>query len=205
MDSSANENVNDDQIDQIGTVTSSLCALHCLICALLPAAFGALGLGFLLSQNAELFLTVVAVVIALAAFVQGWKAKGSYLSLVFLAFGIVALLTSRVLEMGSHHHHDHHDEHHSVHHTEGHSTHHGEEHHDQAEHQDPHHNEEVHAHNEPNQGHHEEDLHHADEEEDLMHSVGALVGVLGGLFMFSGHLLNIRTRRQESKDCCNVE
>ena len=198
MDVSANDKPNHDQIDQVGTVTSSLCALHCLICALLPAAFGALGLGFLLNQNAELLLTVVAVVIALAAVIQGWKAKGSYLSLGFLAFGIVALLTSRVLEMGSHHHHD-------EHHAEGHSTHHGEEHHDPSEHQDLHHNEEVHAHDEQAEDHHEEDLHHADEGEDLMHSIGAIVGVLGGLFMFSGHILNIRTRRQDSKDCCDVE
>ena len=104
-----------ERIDQAGAVASTLCAIHCAICALLPAAFGALGLGMLLSQTAEWVFTIVAVFIAMGALVLSWRQYRSIAVAGLLGLGIVGLLTSRVLEMGSDHHHG---EHHANHHHE---------------------------------------------------------------------------------------
>ena len=108
-----------EKLDRAGAVASTLCAIHCAICALLPAAFGALGLGFLLGHEVELLLTGIAMVFALVALVIGFRSHGSVRVAVLLALGIVGLLASRGLEMGSDHH-----------------GHHGEEHHAEAEHHD---------------------------------------------------------------------
>ena len=53
MDRSQSMKRNGEPIDRIGVVASTLCALHCALCALLPAILGALGLGVLLDQRAE--------------------------------------------------------------------------------------------------------------------------------------------------------
>ena len=105
---------NNERVDQAGAVASTLCAIHCAICALLPAAFGALGLGMLLSQTAEWAFTLVAVSIAAGALVLSWRQYRSIAVAGLLSLGIVGLLASRVLEMGSDHHH--HGEHHADHH-----------------------------------------------------------------------------------------
>ena len=115
---------NNERIDQAGAVASTLCAIHCAICALLPAVFGALGLGMLLSQTAEWAFTLVAVSIAAGALVLSWRQYRSVAVAGLLSLGIVGLLASRVLEMGSDHHH----------HGEHHADHHGEEHHDEVAH-----------------------------------------------------------------------
>ena len=56
-------------IDRFGAVASTLCALHCALCAALPALLGMLGLGVLLDQRAEWIFTVVALLFATAALV----------------------------------------------------------------------------------------------------------------------------------------
>ena len=59
-----------DWTDRVGATVSSLCAVHCAVCALLPAAFGILGLGFLLGQEAEWALTLTAVAFGSGALVH---------------------------------------------------------------------------------------------------------------------------------------
>ena len=200
-----------EKLDKFGAVASSLCALHCAICALLPAAFGALGLGFLLNQEAEWGLSLFAIAFAAGALLQGWRIHRSTLVMGLMSIGIVGLLASRGLEMGSSHDHHGHGEHdaHSV-EADHHDDHHGEEAHGtkaHAEHQDdPHAEGGAKAHAEHQDDHHEGEHHgaeahaghseHGEEEHsDWLHSLGAAVGVLGGLLLFTGHLLNIRASR----------
>ena len=212
---------NNERIDQAGAVASTLCAIHCAICALLPAAFGALGLGMLLSQTAEWAFTIVSVSIAGGALVLSWRQHRSVAVASLLGVGIVGLLASRVLEMGSDHHHhgDHHgeetheeaahaehDHHDSKHHADKHGDHHDEGHdegHDAHDH-DGHLSEKHHdGHKE---GHHED---HEDEEDghDDNHTLGASVGIAGGMFLLFGHILNIGTSRKRktvcAEECCD--
>ena len=211
---------NNERIDQAGAVASTLCAIHCAICALLPAAFGALGLGILLSQTAEWAFTIVAVSIAGGALVLSWREHRSVAVAGLLSLGIVGLLASRVLEMGSDHHH----------HGEHHADHHGEEHHDEVAHaEDAHHDSTAEKHEdhhdeghdekhvagghehedhstEKHQDGHKED-HHDDHEgeegghDDDNHTLGASVGVAGGMLLLFGHILNIGTSRKRKTVC----
>lgn len=108
------------RIDQLGAFASGLCAVHCAICALLPAAFAALGLGMLLGHEAEWLFTLVAVSFATGALILGWRRHRSSRVAVLLTLGIVGLLGSRVLEMGEEHHGEHHEQHGHGHHEEAH-------------------------------------------------------------------------------------
>ena len=211
---------NNERIDQAGAVASTLCAIHCAICALLPAAFGALGLGMLLSQTAEWAFTLIAVSIAGGALVLSWRQHRSVAVAGLLSLGIVGLLASRVLEMGADHHH----------HGEHHADHQGEEHHDEVAHAegDHHdstaekhedHHDEGHDENHVAGGHeheghstekhhdgHKEDRHddHEGEEgghDDDNHTLGASVGIAGGMLLLFGHILNIGTSRKRKTVC----
>lgn len=175
--------------DRWGTVASSVCALHCAVCALLPAALAGLGLGALLSQKAEWAFTLIAVALGGIALVVGWRVHRSRKVAGLLALGIVGLLSSRGLEMGGEHGH-HGDEHSEVSAHEG-DHHEGEE--AQASHQDSH----------SEAGEHGD--HHGEEEghNDALHMAGAGIGVFGGLLLVFGHLLNIRTTRRVREDCCD--
>ena len=83
------------RLDRFGAVASNLGAGHCAVCALLPTAFGALGLGLLLSHETECVFTLVAVVFAAGALLLGWRRHPSVLVAGLLAPGIVGLLASR--------------------------------------------------------------------------------------------------------------
>ena len=215
---------NNERIDQAGAVASTLCAIHCAICALLPAAFGALGLGMLMSQTAEWAFTLVAVSIAGGALVLSWRQHRSVAVASLLSLGIVGLFASRVLEMGSDHHH----------HGDHHADHHGEEHHDEVayaenshhdstgethgDHHDEGHGEKHVADDHSSKKHHEhhgeehhEDHHdeHEGEEDghDDDHTLGASVGIAGGMLLLFGHILNIGTSRKRktacAEECCD--
>ena len=205
---------NNERVDQAGAVASTLCAIHCAICALLPAAFGALGLGMLLSQTAEWAFTLVAVAIAAGALVLSWRQHRSLAVAGLLSLGIVGLLASRVLEMGSDHHHhgDHHgEEHHnevshaedahhdSKHHADKHEDHHDERHvADGHEHED--HSSEKH-HDNLEEDHHGDHEGEEDGHSDDNHTLGASVGIVGGMLLLFGHILNIGTGRKRKETC----
>ena len=180
--------------DRLGAVASGLCAIHCALCALAPAAFVALGLGALLTHGAELLLTLVAIVFGLTALVLGWKRHRSGAILWVMLAGIVALLASRGLEMGSEHH-DHHDGEHAAHHDEAKEA--GGEHGEQAE--------------EATKGHgdgadkadHGEGEDHGEEHDGGLHALGAAVGVLGGLLLLSGHIMNLKALRRRRDAPCD--
>lgn len=135
--------------DRAGAIAGSVCAVHCAVSAFLPAAFGVLGLGFLLGHEAEWALSLLSIVFAAVALGLAWRQRRDRRVVLLLALGILGLLASRLVEE-----------------TAGHEDEHGEE------------------------GHHE-DSH------DVSHHVGTAIGVLAGLTLVGGHVLNLRTRRRE--------
>ena len=180
-----------ERVDRLGAVASTLCAVHCGLCALLPVALSALGLGFLLGERAEWLFTAVAVLFATGAIVLGWRQHRSVSVVALLATGVIGLMASRGLEMGGEHHH-HHGEHHAEHHNE--RTEHAEHHNEHGEHEErTEHGEDVGAAKMASAS----DGHGVD-----MHLAGSFVGVLGGLLLFIGHLQNIRATRRARVTCC---
>ncbi len=167
-----------ERLDRLGTVASSLCAVHCAVVAILRAAFGGLGLRFLLGHEAEWAFTLVAIALASAALTLGWRRHRSLLVAALLALGMVGLLVSRGLEMGPAHH---------VHHsaspdatvgwTPSHS--------DAAAHEPDEHGAKL------AEVHHKSLVVHT----NATHVSGTVVGVLAGLLLLLGHLLNIRAVR----------
>lgn len=179
-----NEAFDTDRVDLMGSVTSSLCALHCAICALIPSTFGALGLGFLLTQQTEWTLSIVATSFAISAGYLGWRIHRSTLVVAVLTLGVVGLMTSRSLEMDSHHHDQH-----------------GGSHSEEMEHatiEKVHSDHGVHVHKEGFEKSNE-----YGSKAVSMHSLGSIMGVLGGILLFIGHMLNIRTSHRFRKECCD--
>ena len=179
-----------EKVDRFGAFASSLCAAHCALCALLPAAFSVLGVSFLAGHEAEWLFTLVAIAFASGALVLGWRQHGSKRVAGLLAIGIIGLLVSRGLEMGGEHHGEHGDEHAAAanheSHEKGHSEH-GEK-----------------ADNDANKNHDSHDDDHDDHggHDDFVHLAGASVGVLAGVILLFGHIANIRESRKCQKDCC---
>ena len=195
-----------DLTDRAGSVASSLCALHCALCAVAPGLLGLVGAGFLLSHRVEWLLVLVAILLGIGALVLAWRSHRSKRVMAYLSCGMLGLLVARGIEMSSGHH-----EHEgsssnateAVFEAETHGEHaanptehsgaevlasaHAEEHHGEEHHGEEHHGEE----------------HHGEEDEGLVHYAGAGVGVIGGLLLLFGHLLNIRTSRQFRDDCCD--
>ena len=194
-----------ERVDRFGAVASSLCAAHCALCALLPAAFGALGLGFLLGHEAEWLFTLVAVGFAAGALFLGWRQHHSLPIAGLLAIGILGLFASRGLEMSSGHHGDH--GHHHGHHEENHQTafkDHGDAHHEEHGHHGDAHHEHGHADavGKEAAGYVAEDAHLHGAHDGWGHQAGTVVGVLAGLFLLFGHILNIRAARACREPCC---
>ena len=170
-------------IDRFGAAASTLCAIHCALCALLPVAFSALGLGFLIGAAAEWVFTLIAVALAVGALVLGFRQHRSVQVAAMLGIGIVLLLASRGLEMGAHH--DHHGEHGAAEAGTEHNDYKADEHAEDSS-------------NKPKVHHNDAQEDHG-EDEDATHLAGAAVGVTGGGLLFVGHILNIRVSRRRRK------
>lgn len=176
----------DDWTDRFGVLASGLCAAHCAICGVMPAAFAALGLSVLLSHEVEWLLVGVAVLVGCVALNLAWQTHRSYKIAGLLVLGIVGLLASRGLEIGASHE-DHHDDSHRVgtHALTGHSD--------------------VFSHDEESGalGHAGGEPTHSEHSGgEVLHVLGAGLGAGSGLLLFLGHLLNICTARRLREDCC---
>ncbi len=84
--------------DRVGMVASAACAVHCVVCAVVPSILAALGLGVLIGHEAEWLFTGVAAVFALGALVTGLRSHGARLPAVVLGLGVVSLILSRLFE-----------------------------------------------------------------------------------------------------------
>lgn len=79
------------RIDGAGALASSLCAVHCMVGAVLPAALGSLGFGFLLGHEVEWAFTAAALAFASAALVLGWRRHRSPIVAALFVLGIMGL------------------------------------------------------------------------------------------------------------------
>jgi hypothetical protein len=153
------------RLDRMGALASGVCAAHCAICAWLPTAFGAVGLGLFLGHEDEWVFTLVAVAFATGALLVSWRRHQSVAVAGLLALGIAGLLASRGLEIGwagsAHHEHP------------------GEAHRPSIQH--------AASHVAP---------------ENPTHRAGTAVGVLAGLLLISGHVLNLRASQRCREASC---
>ena len=209
-----------ERVDRFGVFASSACALHCAVCALVPAAFAVFGLDFLLGEKVEWTLTLVAVGFGCLAFYLGWKRHRQPLVFSLLGVGIIGLLAVRVMAgHGDHHAHGAHHTSAGAHDADGkHGEHenHGK-HGDHDEHEKPtdHAAEEKHDEHEKAGGHdaeenhgehadhvkhddHEGDGKHGDHDDHHDHGPGEGLGIFAGLILVAGHLTNLRAMRSES-------
>ena len=85
-------------LDRLGTVASSVCALHCALCALAPALLTVLGLGSLIGHGAEWGFTIVAATLAVAAAIREGCACGWHKAPAILFAGVIFLVMSRFME-----------------------------------------------------------------------------------------------------------
>ncbi len=166
------------RVDRLGAFASTACAIHCALCAFIPATFAALGLDFLLGHEAEWALTLFAVGLGIGALVMGWRRHGNALVLITLSVGIAALLAARTLEGG------HHDEHHedAAHATAG----------------DEGHKKATESHSAGADEHDSEEEH-----EGEGHLAAELIGIGGGVVLMLGHVFNLgamRSRREDELD-----
>ena len=202
----------DARVDRLGMFASTACALHCAVCALIPAAFATLGLDILLDEKFEWLLTIVAVTFGVLAMVMGWRRHRNLRVMVILSVGIAGLLAVRFA--AGHGHHDEHSTHSthaahadSDHHADDDSKEHGAKHADE-DHHGKHVGEKHHAkHNgdEDHKGHEEAEAHHDEHE----HGSGEALGIFAGLILLMGHISNLQEMRrrrdpeQSGDECCD--
>ena len=181
-------------LDSCGAFASTMCALHCAACALLPATLTTLGLGFMIGHKTEWVLTIIAVVFAIAALVLSWRSHRNLLIMAALSIGITGLLTARVLEGNAHH-----DEHHDVHHADAHDI----------DSQDT----KAHAEKSGNAtsattAHsqmHAEAAHTDSETHGEGHMEIELLSISAGILIVIGHISNLVILRRKKKDALTAE
>jgi hypothetical protein len=164
-----------DGVDRFGALASSLCALHCVVSAFVPAVLGVMGAGFLLGEGAEWAFTGLAIGMAATGLVIGWRRHRSRLVAALFVGGILGLLASRGVEGLLHH--------------DGEGTEAIEAGVRQAD-----------EHGDAAADGHEEGG--ADEQAGLeaTHFAGTGIGVLAGVLLVAGHITNVRRAR-----CCADE
>ena len=84
-------------LDKVGILSSSLCALHCLMTAFLPSLAIILGLDILLSSQTEWMFSLFAITMAVTAFLFGYrKHRSKFVAFLFFT-GITGVILSRVI------------------------------------------------------------------------------------------------------------
>ncbi len=203
---------NNERVDRFGMFASTACALHCAVCALVPAAFATLGLDILLDEKFEWLLTIVAVTFGVLAMAMGWRRHRNLRVMAILSVGIAGLLAVRFA--AGHGHHDEHSDHatHAAHADSDHlADHDGKEHgtkHADEDHHAKHAGEkhhDKHSGDEDHRGHDEAEAHHDEHE----HGSGEALGIVAGLILLMGHVSNLqemRRRRDPERsgdECCD--
>jgi len=85
-------------LNRMGAITSTVCALHCALCALAPALLSVLGLSVLISHEAEWIFTILASIIAIAAAIKGYCQCESWKKPMMFVTGVLILLVARSTE-----------------------------------------------------------------------------------------------------------
>ena len=85
-------------LDRLGALTSTVCALHCALCALAPALLSILGLSVLISHEAEWIFAILASILAIAAAIKGYYTYESWKTPMMFVAGVLILLIARSTE-----------------------------------------------------------------------------------------------------------
>lgn len=175
-------------IDKFGAFASTLCALHCVACAFIPATFAILGMELFLEHETEWILTAIALIFAVFALVIGWRSHGTFHILLFLGIGIVGLLIARGLETHAHHH-DHGVGAHDVSHSE---------HKDIAAHEKKHIiTKEAKEAKEAK----ETAAHHDEGSVEEANIFGEILAIIASIFLLIGHLMNLAEIKRVKGNC----
>ena len=94
------KHVNRSFFDQLGSLVSITCVVHCILVALVPGVLAARGSSSLLGEPLEWAFTLGAVAIGLTAAVQGWRRHHSRPILTGILVGCSLLLVARGAEVG---------------------------------------------------------------------------------------------------------
>ena len=87
--------------DTTGACLSVACAIHCLAMPLLVAVLPLLGLGFLATERAELFLISGAIALAVGSLAWGVRLHRSWRALLILIVALVFIATARTAVEGA--------------------------------------------------------------------------------------------------------
>ncbi len=94
-------------IDRIGAVASSICAVHCLLTSIALGALSTLGLGFMESVWVDIFFVVLALSVGVFSVRHGYKHHASLLPPAIFFVGLTLVFVSHFIIGHDHHHHDH--------------------------------------------------------------------------------------------------
>lgn len=92
---------NQEFVDTTGVCLSFTCAIHCLAMPLLVAVLPLLGLGFLVSERAEVVLIIGAVGLAIASLAWGVRHHRSWRALLILIVALAFLGTAHTFAEGN--------------------------------------------------------------------------------------------------------
>lgn len=87
-------------VDCIGACISLSCAIHCIAMPLLITILPLIGLGFFVSEPAELIIIGVAVVLALGSIVWGIRHHQRWRAFLVLVVGIAFIATAHISAEG---------------------------------------------------------------------------------------------------------
>ena len=82
-------------IDSFGATVSIACAIQCSIFPLLIGVLPLVGLGFLLNDHVETIFLVIAIVVGIGSFAQGFRAHRRMYVLLFLAGAMTLIFIGR--------------------------------------------------------------------------------------------------------------
>ena len=85
-------------LDRLGAISSTVCALHCALCAFAPALLTIAGLGMLVSHIVEWTFALITVILAIAAAIRSYFPCGTWMAPLMLLTGVVVLLAGRFTE-----------------------------------------------------------------------------------------------------------
>lgn len=89
-------------LDQLGAVASTVCAVHCLLTGLALGLLSVAGLGFVASEPAEYVFLGVAVTVGLAALIHGHRRHHSMIPAWIFVLGITLLIVRQFAFPHSH-------------------------------------------------------------------------------------------------------
>lgn len=85
-------------IDDIGSFTSFLCAIHCMVMPFIITALPIFGMSWLASEPAEWSLTIFTCITAMYALGIGYKQHGNKMIYIPIIMGVLLILLGRVMD-----------------------------------------------------------------------------------------------------------